>query len=690
MPNHLSGQTSPYLLQHADNPVEWFPWGDEAFGEARAQNKPIFLSIGYSACHWCHVMAHESFEDERIARLLNEHFISIKVDREQRPEVDRVYMEAVQTMTGRGGWPLSVFLTPSRKPFFGGTYWPPRAQHGMPGFDQVLQAIAQAWRQQREALVGQAEGLTERLVASGEARELGQLDRAQLESAQAALVRQFDPECGGFGPAPKFPAPLLLRFLLRRWHADGASPLPATVATTLDRMAAGGIYDQLGGGFHRYSTDPHWLVPHFEKMLYDNALLATAYLEAWQASGNPSYRQVVEETLDYVLREMTDDRGGFYGSQDADTDGHEGTFYLWTPEEVYRTLGSPAADTFCEFYDVTEEGHFEGRNILHRSTTLDRLAESTGRDRHLLESELTESRRKLLAVRQSRRSPERDDKILVGWNGLMIDAMARAGAALGQARYLDAAARAADFVLDELRDGSGRLHHCWYEGQAMLDAYLDDYAAMVEALVTLYETRFERRWLDEAVRLADQILTQFADRSGGGFFFTASDHETIIVRGRDMDDSSVPSGGGLATMGLLRLAKLGRREDYWQVARHALRSQADALSRYPPAAGQMLLALEFYLGPTSEIAVVGGDDPADDREILAELHRRFIPNKVVGYVDKASVGSASTPKILEGKTPIAPGPTVYVCQDTTCQAPTVGREAARQAWDRLAGATPET
>lgn len=688
MSNHLAGQSSPYLLQHVENPVDWYPWCEEAFCEARAQDKPVFLSIGYSACHWCHVMAHESFEDERIARQLNDHFISIKVDREERPEIDRIYMEAVQRLTGQGGWPLSVFLTPSRKPFFGGTYWPSRSQAGMPGFDQVLRSVADAWRERRDVLFGQAAELTEQLGVSDELDDPGELDRSTLDAAHTALVRHFDAECGGFGAAPKFPSPLQLRFLLRRWQHDKQATLPTMVTTTLDRMAAGGIYDQLGGGFHRYSTDRHWLVPHFEKMLYDNAMLATCYVEAWQAGGNPVYRQVVRETLDYVLREMTHPRGGFYSSQDADSGGHEGTFYLWTPDQINSLLDPLSARRFCEFYDVTDEGNFEGRSILHRPIALDRLAESTGRDRQFIESELSESRRVLLESRGAREWPGRDDKILASWNGLMIDAMARAGAALGESRYLDAAATAADFILDEFHDSSGCLGHCWCNGPSPVEACLDDYAALADAFITLYETRFERRWLDEAVRLVDQILARFTDRSCGGFFLTATDHEPMITRSRDMHDSSVPSGGGLTTMALLRLAKHIGREEYWQVARSALRSQVDTFDRYPMAAGQMLLASDFYLGPTSEIAIVGGKEPADDRRVLADLQRRFIPNKVVGYASEASIERAEAPRLLDAKGPIASGPTVYVCQGVTCQEPLVGADDVMQAWGRLAGNAP--
>ncbi|HLA85566.1 MAG TPA: thioredoxin domain-containing protein, partial [Thermoguttaceae bacterium] len=625
MSNHLAGQTSPYLIQHIHNPVDWYPWCDEAFDEARVRDKPIFLSIGYSACHWCHVMEEESFEDSEIARELNRDFVSIKVDREQRPDVDRVYMEAVQAMTGRGGWPLSVFLTPSRKPFFGGTYWPPHPRDGSPGFDQVLHAVAQAWRGGRDSLRTEADDLTEQLAAAAEADESGGLDRALVEQAHAALVRQFDGQWGGFGAAPKFPSPLQLRFVLRCARAWGFDRLPAMVSTTLDRMAAGGIYDQLGGGFHRYSTDRRWLVPHFEKMLCDNAMLATCYLEAWLAGGPPRWRRVVVETLDYVLREMTHVDGGFFTSQDADVEGHEGDFYLWTPEEIHDVLGPKAAKTFCNAFHVTEDGNFEGRNILHRSGELESPGGPTSSRAERREAMLAASRHKLLAARESRRRPGRDEKILASWNGLMIDAMARAGASLGEPRYLDAAARAAEFVLAELGETSGRLRHAWCEGQTTADGFLDDYAAMTDAMVTLYETRSERRWLDVAVRLADRMLAQFADRQRGGFFYTAADGEPMITRVRDMHDASTPSGGGLATMALLRLAKLGRREDYWQVARASLRSAADTLGRWPMATGQLLLALQMYLEPPIEIAIVGGDNAEEDRETLAELYRRFIP-----------------------------------------------------------------
>ena len=533
MPNHLAKETSPYLLQHMDNPVDWYPWGPEALQRAQQEDKPIFLSIGYSACHWCHVMAHESFEDEALAAKLNEHFINIKVDREERPDLDQIYMNAVQMLTGRGGWPMSVFLTPDLKPFYGGTYWPPTARLGMPGFDQVIQAVADAWKDRRQAALEQADQLTSALrhslLPSGPGAELS-LER--LHVAAAALERIFDRSHGGFGGAPKFPHPMDLRVLLRAWHREPRDGILQMVTLTLDKMAAGGIYDHLGGGFHRYSVDERWLVPHFEKMLYDNALLAGCYLEGYQATGNAQYAQVVRETLDYVLREMTDEKGGFYSTQDADSEGEEGKFYVWIPAEVETALGADAARAFCYVYDVSPTGNFEGKNILNRPKTLHQCAQIMQRDEADLAAELEASRQKLYAARQQRIAPGLDDKVLVGWNGLMIDSLASAAGVLNEPRYLDAATRAADFLLTNLRREDGRLLHTWRHGEAKLDAYLDDYACLVQALITLYETSFAERWIDEAVQLAQIILGQFNDGPQGGFFYTASDHERLIARAK--------------------------------------------------------------------------------------------------------------------------------------------------------------
>ncbi len=694
MPNRLAETNSPYLLQHAANPVDWHPWGPEALAAARAQDKPIFLSIGYSACHWCHVMAHESFEDPGIARLLNRDFISIKVDREEHPELDQVYMEAVQAMTGHGGWPLSAFLTPELEPFFGGTYWPPSPRGGMPGFDQVLAAVADAWKHRRGEALQQAKRLAQWLrdstawgAAPGAADGLG---HGLIEAACSLLGQVVDPVYGGFGSAPKFPQPMALQLLLRRWHRTGDGHLLKMAATALDKMAAGGLYDHLGGGFHRYSTDARWLVPHFEKMLYDNALLAACYLEAWQATGEPQYAQVVRETLDYVLRDMTHPAGGFYTSEDADSEGREGLFYLWTLEEVRGILGPEATESFAYVYDVTEAGNFDGRNILNRAKTPPECAEILGRDPVEMAAELVAGRRKLFEARSRRARPGRDDKVLAGWNGLMIDALARAGAVLGEPRYADAAARAADFLLspEGLRGGNGGLLHAWRRGRGDVDAFLEDYAALAGALVTLYESRFEERWIDAAIRLADEILARFADPERGGFYTVAADHGPLLVQKKDVLDASVPSGGGLATAALLRLGKLCARDDYLSAAEAALRAAAGLMERSPLAVGQMLLALDAYLGPTPELVVLGGGDRAATAEVLAGLHRPYLPNKVVAFRDGAdgdSPRSVALAPIFRDKEPLGPGPTLFLCEDSTCRAPVSGKEAVLDALGSLRG-----
>jgi uncharacterized protein len=655
MPNRLADELSPYLLQHAHNPVNWRPWGEEALEVASREQKPIFLSIGYSSCHWCHVMAHESFENPAIARALNEHFVCIKVDREERPEIDQIYMEAVQMMTGSGGWPLSVFLTPEGEPFFGGTYWPAEPHAGMPGFGQVLAAVADSWQKQRRELTQQGRKIAQllrdqvpgrvseahRSEACPETRALHAPDdsfpeRGEiLANAEAVLRQSFDPQHGGFAAAPKFPPPLALRWLLRRWRQSGDDELLRMVTTTLDHMAAGGIFDHLGGGFHRYSVDAQWLVPHFEKMLYDNAMLAACYLEAWQATGREEYADVVRQTLDYLLRDMADPLGGFYSSEDADSEGEEGQFYVWTPREIEAVVGPETARLFCRVYDVTEMGNFEGRNILHLSRPLEVEAKMLGHDVDGLRTELARGRQKLFAERQRRVRPGRDDKVLVVWNGLAIDALARAGAALDEPRYTAAAERAAQFMQSNLRGADGRLLHCWRAGQARHNAYLDDYAALGNALVTLGEfsssfrnsgfgtaraetersetgvserdrardserdpevsalTRSVRSTIaPSTMELADEILTRFADSDGGGFFYTPTDHEELIVRKKDVIDSPVPSGNGLAAMLLLRLHAVTGRDDYRAAAEAALRTLLPWMQQMPTGTFQLLSALE--------------------------------------------------------------------------------------------------
>ncbi len=676
--NWLASENSPYLLQHATNPVPWYPWGPVALERARAENKPIFLSIGYSACHWCHVMAHESFEDPRIAEILRQGFISIKVDREERPELDHLYMQAVQIMTGRGGWPLSVFLTPELEPFYGGTYWPPRSRHGLPGFDQVLQAVTEAWqhrqsdvRQQGQQLI---QTLTESMPLPG---TMAALDDRPLAIAQAALHQAFDPQEGGFGSAPKFPPALSLRLLLRRWLRSKDSQALSMVRTTLDHMAAGGMYDQLGGGFHRYSVDSRWLVPHFEKMLYDNAALAECYLEAWQATGHEPYARIVRETLDYVLRDMTDPQGGFYSAEDADSQGHEGQFYLWTPEEVAALLGPQHAAAFSAFYDVTRQGNFEGRNILHCEPN----AAQTG-----LTADLIADRARLLAARSQRVRPACDDKVLVSWNGLMIAALARAGVALDEPRYTEAAARAARFLLDHLRDPRGHLFHYWRRGRAQGAAYLDDYAALANALVGLYEAGRHESWIDEAVALTDQILQRFADPDASGFFYASHDHQPLPVRHKDLFDSAVPSATGLAVTLLLRLGRLCQRSDYLAAAEETLHAHRSLLERAPQAMGQMLLALDLHLGPVQEVVILADHEPTA-QALQHEFHRRFLPHAILALRCVDSTADQQRPVLrhaFQGKQLSGQDAALFLCQGFACQAPVVGFQEAAAALDRLA------
>ena len=593
MPNQLCHELSPYLLQHAGNPVDWRPWGVEALTLARTEQKPIFVSIGYASCHWCHVMAHESFEDPEIARLLNEHFVSIKVDREERFDLDQIYMEAVQMMTGRGGWPLSVFLTPEGAPFFGGTFWPPRARDGISGFDEVLLAVADAWHHRRSGVLEQAHEITQLLRQTRMSATPVDLDDTPLVEAEAALRRSFDQQWGGFGPAPKFPQPLALCWLLQRWRRSGEGELLKIVTTTLDRMAAGGIYDHLGGGFHRYCVDERWLVPHFEKMLYDNAMLAACYLEAWQATGKEEYAVVVRQTLDYLLRDMTDPHGGLYSGEDADSEGQEGKFYLWTPGEIEAALGPEAARLVCRVYDVTEVGNFEGRNILNLLRPLEVEAKLLGREPALLTAKLDTARQELLVARAKRVRPGRDEKVLVGWNSLAIDALARAGAALDEPRYTAAANRAADFLWNHLRHSDGRLLHYWRMGLAKCDAYLDDYAGLGNALLALYESGGPSARLDQAVAVADQIMTRFADPDRGGFYYTADDYEPLIARKMDCLDNPTPSGNGLAAMLLLRLQAISGGDGYRIAAEAALRACLARMRQVPTGVFQLLLAMDL-------------------------------------------------------------------------------------------------
>ena len=614
--NRLAGETSPYLLQHVHNPVDWYPWGSEAIARAAELDRPIFLSVGYSACHWCHVMERESFEDEGIARQLNESFVAIKVDREERPDIDQVYMNAVQLLTRRGGWPMSVFMTADGRPFFGGTYWPPAATMGMPGFADILRHIAEAWASRREELEQAADELAGAVGQIGEIETSGtddpqrvELETQLLDQLRRQLLAHGDREHGGFGAAPKFPHPMDIRLLLRCHRRFGDEDCLALACLTLDCMADGGLYDQLGGGFHRYSTDAVWLVPHFEKMLYDNALLVPAYLEAFEATGEERYNEVVRETLDWVLREMTSPDGSFYATQDADSEGEEGKFFVWSEAEVRETLveseGKAAADAFCDFYQVTPDGNWEGRTILNRSGPLARAAGTLGIAAGDLAETLGRCRERLLEVRGRRVAPERDDKVLVAWNGMMITAMTLAARALAEPRYRQAAEAAARGIWSHVRDSDGRLGHSTKENQPRFPAFLDDVTCLLDGLCELARDDEGNEFGEWALELAVQLLERFgdpeADPAGvpGGFFFTADDSEKLIARYKHTQDNATPSGNGMAATALLKLAGLTGEDRWRDVAGDCLKLMASQMARQPLASGQALLSLDDWLGPDS-------------------------------------------------------------------------------------------
>jgi uncharacterized protein YyaL (SSP411 family) len=687
--NRLAQETSPYLRQHAHNPVDWYPWGPEALERARRLDRPIFLSVGYSACHWCHVMEHESFEDEEIARILNDHFVSIKVDREERPDLDQIYMAAVQMLTGQGGWPMSVFLTPELRPFTGGTYFPPDDRYGRPGFRRVLLTLADYWRTRRAEIDRAAAEITGHLRGLGRLEPgEGELNAGVLRQAGAGLARAFDPQYGGFGQAPKFPHPMDLRVLLRAWRRFDDAHALHMARHTLDHMAVGGIYDHLGGGFARYSTDARWLVPHFEKMLYDNALLTSCYVEACQATGEPLYREVVEETLGWVLREMTSTEGPFHSTLDADSEGQEGKFYVWPMREIEDVLGAQDGAVFNAVYGVEPDGNWHdphghgpaGANILHRVKTFAQYARLHGMAEADLRALLGRCRRKLFEVRGRHVRPGRDDKALTSWNGLMIGALAQAAQLLDRPAYPEAAGRAADFILTRMRTADGRLLRTWSAGsEPKLNGYLEDYSYLIDGLVSLYEATFGPRWLEAALELAGVMIDQFWDSEEGGFFYTGRDHEALIARGKDPHDNATPSGNAMAVTALLRLVKLTGRMDLRDKAEATLGLYRGLLASHPLAAGQMLIALDFHLGPVQEFAVVGDPSAEDTRRVLRAIRGGFRPNKVVAL--KPASGAAVEDDLLPllaGKT--ARGAvTTYVCQDFACQAPLVGAEAVEAA-----------
>ncbi|MFQ5857559.1 MAG: thioredoxin domain-containing protein [Anaerolineae bacterium] len=683
--NRLISESSPYLLQHAHNPVDWYPWGPEALAKARQEDKPILLSIGYSACHWCHQMEKESFENEAIARIMNEHFVNIKVDREERPDLDSIYMDAVQAMTGRGGWPMTVFLTPEGEPFYGGTYYPPTPRHGMPGFPQVLEGVAAAYRERPDEVARVAKQLVDRLQSTQQLQAGdGPLTDDLLEAAYRQLRGNYDPVHGGFGPAPKFPQPMTLEFLLQHWYRTENPIALKMVEQTLRHMARGGMYDQIGGGFHRYSVDAQWLVPHFEKMLYDNALLARVYLHAYQAVGDPIYRRIVVETLDYIRREMTDVAGGFYSAQDADSEGEEGKFFVWTPAEIRGVLGEADAKIVMDCYGVTQQGNFEGKNILHRPRDADVVAY-----RHAIsEAELGEiverSRRKLFETRTKRVPPTTDTKVLTSWSSLMITTFAEAARILHRDDYLQAAIDAAEFLLSTLRRDDGRLLHTYRQGRAKQLGFLEDYAFLADALLALYETTFELRWLRTAVELADDMIKLFWDDENGGLFTTGTDQEQLVARPKDLIESATPSGNAVAAHVLQRLALLTARPDYQRRAVEILRLVRDILEQYPSAMGRMLEALDFYLAQPPEIAIAGEAGTEDTAALMEVVHSRYLPNKVVALRTPEAGNEIETLiPLLEAKTMLDGQATAYVCRNYACRQPVTTPETLAEELGRV-------
>jgi hypothetical protein len=678
MTNRLAKETSPYLLQHAHNPVDWYPWGEEALERAKKEDKPILLSIGYSACHWCHVMERESFEDEAIAAQMNENFINIKVDREERPDLDAVYMEAVQMLTGSGGWPMTVFLTPEGRPFYGGTYFPPVDRMNMPGFPRLLQAISQSYQTNRGEIERVTTQLTEQMGRTTQLEKgSSPLTVEILHQAYSNLASNFDYQNGGFGTAPKFPQPMTPEFLLRYYHHGYNQRALEMVETTLEKMARGGMYDQIGGGFHRYSTDAFWLVPHFEKMLYDNALLARLYLHAYQLTRRELYRRITEETLDYVLREMTDPRGGFYSAQDADSEGEEGKFFIWTPQQIRDALGDEEGDIFGGFFGVTEAGNFEEANILNIPRKASLFAAEQGIALEQLVPIIQRGKQKLLEVREQRVHPLRDDKVLSSWNGLMLRSFAEAGVTLGRPDYLQAATNNASFLLEYLKP-QGRLLRTYREGEAKLLGYLEDYAFVADGLVALYEATFEARWLMEAVKLADEMIELFWDEGVGGFYDTGKDHEALVVRPRDVFDNAQPCGGSVASEVLLKLAVITGNDDYAAKATAPLRTLHQLMARAPGGTGHWLAALDFYISVPKEIAIIGPGDDAGTRSLVDTVFQRYLPNKVVvgamdSSFDRLRASGIESP-LLEGREMVGGKPTAYVCQHYACQLPVTSPE----------------
>jgi uncharacterized protein len=676
--NHLVNETSPYLLQHAHNPVDWYPWGEEALAKARDEDKPILLSIGYSACHWCHVMEHESFEDEGIAKLMNENFVNIKVDREERPDLDQIYMNAVQMMTGHGGWPMTMFLTPERVPFYGGTYFPPEDRYNMPGFPRVLMSVAEAYRSQPDQVAHTSAAML------GELRRVGMLESSKevittelLDSSYQRIAKNYDRRYGGFGGAPKFPPAMTLEFMLRTHYRTAHAEALEIVTETCRKMAHGGIYDQLGGGFHRYSVDAKWLVPHFEKMLYDNALLSRAYLHLYQQTKDGLARRVVEETLDYVLREMTNASGGFYSTQDADSEGHEGKFFVWSRDEIVEALGESDGALICDYFNVTDEGNFEGKNILNVTNSADDVAKRIGLNAEDARIAIERCRAKLFELREQRIKPERDEKILTAWNGLMLASFAEAAAVLERDDYFKAARDNARFVLANLRR-DGLLLRTSKDGRAKLNGYLDDYAFFIDGLIALYEATGELEWLEEAIALADKMIAEFWDGADGGFFYTGKSHEQLIVRSKDFFDNATPSGNSVAAGVLVRLAVFTGNASYRRLAANTLRLFTDQIRRHPSGFGFALCDLDFYLSSPVEIVLLGPPNDPRHRELSRVTSQIYLPNRIIVQSSPDQKRDRQLVPLLADREMIDAKPTAFVCENFTCNAPVHDSEALKK------------
>ncbi|MFQ5650232.1 MAG: thioredoxin domain-containing protein [bacterium] len=679
--NRLVFEKSPYLLQHAGNPVDWYPWGDAAFEKARREDKPIFLSIGYSTCHWCHVMEHESFEDSTVAALLNEAFVCIKVDREERPDIDQIYMSVCQAMTGSGGWPLTIIMTPDKRPFFAGTYFPKQSRAQRIGMVDLIPRVSELWRDERAKLLENAQKVIDFLKSSSAIAAGDDLQKELLNAAFHQLSGRFDSEHGGFGRAPKFPSPHNFTFLLRYWYRTGDESALAMVETSLQQMRLGGIFDHIGFGFHRYSTDRVWLLPHFEKMLYDQAMLAMAYIEAYQATGKETYAQTAMEIFTYVLRDMTSPEGGFYSAEDADSEGEEGLFYVWTPEEIKEVLGKQEGEFVISVFNVVPGGNFHdqatgqkmGHNILHLKQPFSELAGKWGGDEKALEKRWQKARRKLFEVRERRIHPLKDDKILTDWNGLMIAALSKGAAALGQSEYSEAARKAATFILANLRNSDGKLLKRYRQGEAALPAHAEDYAFMVWGLLELYETTFEVEFLQQAMELNRIMLTSFWDEENGGLFFTsqALDNE-LLVRSKEVYDGAIPSANSVAAMNLIRLGRITANEDLEKKALAIGRAFSQQVSRAPIGHTQLMSALDFWLGPSYEVVIAGDPTHRDTQTMLSALHATYAPNKVVIFrpVQEAKPAISQLAPFTEFQRSIDGKATAYVCKNFACNAPT--------------------